>query len=198
MCLLPPLNQGIIEINLKGCRLQNLSVLYVDSEVLAQQVNNLQLISTCQARRRLRLNDLLIFKTLVEPQSSSWWASAPPSRTGSVLLNTALVVIGDIMGMEMNHALSLRMPREENAWLAPSMILSSMTVNYGKIRPNFWLGKIKGLQIIGPETFISKQRCIHSGDLSGRLIDCNEMEIVCTKYILDIWMKVRYLHCGHL
>ena len=44
----------------------------------------------------------------------------------------------------------------KNAWLAPSMILSSMTVNYGKICPNFWLGKIKGLQIIGPETFISK------------------------------------------
>ena len=59
----------------------------------------MQLISTCQARRRLRLNDLLNFKTLVQPQSSSWWALAPPSRTGSVLLTTALVVIGDIMGM---------------------------------------------------------------------------------------------------
>ena len=62
-------------------------------------MSNLQLISTCQARRRLRLNDLLNFKTLVQLQSSSWWASAPPSRTGSVLLTTALVVIGDIMGM---------------------------------------------------------------------------------------------------
>ena len=77
---------------------------------------------------------------------------------------TALVVIGDIMGMGIAITVMLKWTtpyhwecqERKNAWLAPSMILSSMTVNYGKICPSFWLGKIKGLQIIGPETFISK------------------------------------------
>ena len=42
------------------------------------------------------------------------------------------------------HATSLRMPREKNAWLTPSMNLSSMTApDYWKMCPNFWLGEIQ-------------------------------------------------------
>ena len=71
------------------------------------------------------------------------------------------------MGMEMNHALSLRMPREEKCLAG--------TIN------DFELGR---------SVLASGQGKLKDYIRGTSQEDCNEMEIVCTKYILDIWMKV--------